>query len=324
MADKEKSTEEQEAGPLSALITDGAGGTGQTVTRLLVDSGYKVAGMTTGSAGASLVRAAGGLPVYAEPTRAGEIRGMLKMAKAAVLVHLLPQAANVPPFVAQNYDVDLIVSSTRAALEAAEEAGVEFFIHTSATYLYGNTDGTATEDSRLAEANEPIITAGREAERLVLESGLAACVLRPGYVYGPHSSEIKALADTFRAGRPINAGDGGANWIHAADLGKAIALAAEVRPAGEVFNITDDTPASTGEFLNDFAEAMGLQAPGRMPGVMTRTFGDKTAAALLELSTRVSNAKAKEKLGWKPEYATHQAGIEQVLLSWRAAMATEE
>jgi nucleoside-diphosphate-sugar epimerase len=318
----EEQTPEETA--LSALITGGALDPARRVTRLLVAAGHKAAAITNGRAEAGLVRQAGGLPLFVDPARAGEVRGMLAMSKVNVALHLAPQRFNGLPFRARSYDAAALLAETQALVQAAQAAGVDFIVHTSYAFLYGNTGSSpADESAALTSADDDFIAAAIQAERAVLEGPVPACVLRAGYVYGPDSPDLVSLAETLRLGRPVTAGENPASWVYAEDLAGAVVLAAQSRPAGEVFNIVGDKPVSPDRFLDDFAAAMGLDQPGRLPGFLARARLPRTAATLLDFATRCSNARAREKLGWQPRYADHSAGIEEVLLSWRAQAAVE-
>jgi hypothetical protein len=43
----------------------------------------------------------------------------------------------------------------------------------------------------------------------------------------------------------------------------------------------------------------------------------------MELHAHISNDDAKEKLGWSPRFPGYQQGIDDMLLSWRAAEGAE-
>jgi nucleoside-diphosphate-sugar epimerase len=281
--------------------------------------------MTTNRQGAEIVRTDGGIPVYAEANHRGEIKSMMKMANADVAIHLAPQAANEVPFLAGHDDPQALVEGTDAFVKAAEDAQARFLIHTSFAYLYGDMKGkTVDETAPLTHIDHPLLLAGRRAEKIAHDSSVPACILRAGYLYGPESKSLSALSTALTIGRPsipVGKGENFANWIHVEDLASALVLAAEQHPADETFNIADDAPVTPGEFLAGFATALGLPPPGK-PGLMAHIFPNKVATLLLGVSVKADNGKAKAHLGWTPKYPSCDSGIEQVLLVWRASMAT--
>src|SRR5689334_15688326 len=79
---------------LSVLVTAATSSLGREVVRQLVERGNRVTGVTEGSEGAALLRNLGALPAYSDPMRAGELKSMIKLANADVVVHLVNQDYN--------------------------------------------------------------------------------------------------------------------------------------------------------------------------------------------------------------------------------------
>jgi nucleoside-diphosphate-sugar epimerase len=282
------------------------------VTRQLVTSGHRVTVMTDGADGARDVRADGALPAYPDPLRAGELRSAIAAAKAEVVINLAPQAANHLPHVRAQWDERLLAEGTQALLEAAAAAGVQYLIHTSYAFV-GTPDG---------DAIQALMRAAVTAERRVLASALATCVLRFGFLYGAESAELVGVRDALRIGRPITPGVTTAlvAWTTIADAVRAIQLAVEKRPARITLNVVDDTPATTAEFMRYFAESQGYGVPGRLP-LISALMEDKRQAALMKLNTHANNTEAKAALGWSPRFSNYRQGIDDMLLTWRASEA---
>jgi nucleoside-diphosphate-sugar epimerase len=299
---------------LSVFVTGASGFFGRVVTRALVAGGHSVCGQTNGSSGAAAVREDGGLPCYSDLTRAGEIKSMLTLAKADVVVHMATQAFNHIPHRNGIWDEDFLQRSTAAVLEAAQAAGVKLLILPTFAFIYGDTKGEWVDET--APRKGDLVHAGK-IEDLVLKSGVGT-VLRCGYVYGAGSEALKAVATALRNGRSVTLGSDTAcsNWIHAQDLASAVTLAATQQLMGEIFNIVDDTPTSPAQFIANFAESLGLSAPSRGMSFFNRP--GKVQAALLERSVQVKNDKAKQKLGWTLKYPNSKQGLDQVMVEWRA------
>ena len=307
---------------LNVFITGGSDPIGLALTRMLVAAGHRVIGMTDGSDGASRVREAGGLPVFADPVRAGEIRGMLVMAKADVVIHAAPMSANEIPFTAWDYTPEQLIDETAALIEAAREAGVERALHLSYALVYTlahNTTETAGEDAELAQSDDPFLTAALDAERM-MQDELNAVVLRVGYIYSAYSAAMRSLDARLKAGTPIPAGSAdAANWVYQGDLLAAVGLALN-HSGPALFNIVDDAPTAPAEFLRYLATAQGLNPPASPPRLLGGLFADRLVTERLDRSARASNTLAREQLGWQPAFATFTAGLENVLRSWRAEM----
>ncbi len=311
---------------LNIFITGGTTALGRETTRQLTARGHKVTALTVGSQGAVQVRQDGGLPAFSDPFRAGEIKSLLTMAKADVILHLMPQIQNNFPNRKTDWNLNarVLKDGTNAVLEAAQSAGVKFIVFPSYATVYGDTHGEAvTEESALHTPSALRNVA--EAEKRVA-SNPASCILRAGLVYGAGDEGTEALKDALQNGSGLYLGNGHnvQSWIYVADLARAVVLAAEQQPAGQVFNIADDHPATPAEFARALAAGLGVGMPGTLTGGFgLRMMTTETQRELTDLSLRVNSDKAKNTLGWSAKSADFRAGIEQTLLSWRAETPVE-
>jgi nucleoside-diphosphate-sugar epimerase len=294
------------------LITTGAGtydGVVYELTRRLVAQGLRVTVMTPGSDGARRIRAAGAIPAYSSLLRAGEVRSMIKGANAQVVINLAPQQFNLLPTLKAAWNDAIVTEGTSALVEAAQTAGVEYLIYTSYAYI-----GAGMSDDA-----ETFLRAAAAAEKQVLNSGVPAVVLRFGFLYAS-TPETAAVRAALKAGRGIEPGANvPVNFTYATDAAEAITRALETRPTGVTLNVVDDTPATTAEFMQYFAQAQGLSVSAR-PSFLSDLFGggDKRLPALMRLPAHADNAAAKSALGWQPRFRDYRAGIDDLLLSWRA------
>ncbi|MFN8560048.1 MAG: NAD(P)-dependent oxidoreductase [Anaerolineae bacterium] len=296
--------------PLSVFITGATGALGREVTRQLRAAGHRVTGATSGSENAAIVRADGGVPAYPDLMRAGEMRSVMLAAKTDVVLNLAPQPANHLPQVRADWDAHLVNEGVEALLEAAKDAEVKFVVH--ASYAF------AGEHS---EALDEFLHAVRSGERKVLAGSVPGSVLRLGFLYGAQSPELVKVRDTLLMGRTVDCGpdDCHACWINVPDAARAVIAAMNARQAGLLVNVVEDQPISPAAFLRYFAESQGVTPPGHAPRFAVWAQPSPEQAALMHLSPHVSNAKARELLGWSPRFASYREAIEDALLSWRAA-----
>jgi nucleoside-diphosphate-sugar epimerase len=174
------------------------------------------------------------------------------------------------------------------------------FVHVSSTGVYGQTDGGWVDE---ASSTEPAEESGRvvlEAERLLRARLPAAVVLRFAGIYGP---DRLLRRDALLAGKPL-AGDAEKwlNLIHVADGVEAV-LAAETRAMpGETYNVADDSPVTRREFYTLLAQL--LHAP-------PAAFDHRPEPA--SPNRRVSNRKARTRLGWSPAFPGCREGLAPVV-----------
>ncbi|MBC8100179.1 MAG: NAD(P)H-binding protein [Armatimonadetes bacterium] len=305
--------------PLSLLLTAADSPFGLLLTQRLVAAGHQVAGLTATTDGAAHVRAQGGLPVYADAIRQGELKSLIAMRKVEVVINLSAQAHNHIPLRNAAWDTDALEDTASALIAAASESGAKFYLHTSFAFVYGDHHGAwVDETTRPTPGDQPLLRAALRAEMQARAASIPSCILRLGFLYGTQSPELHALYDALRLNRPMLAGAGIANWVQMEDAAEAIRRAAEARIADGIYNIVDSAPASSAAFLTTFAAGLGLRPPMSIPAFAGRAVLSQHQLDLMKQSVKVRNARAIEELGWTPRFASHVAGLEDTFLSWRA------
>ncbi len=296
---------------LTVFITGVITPAGQALTRLLTAQGYQVTGVVNNSRQADAVRSLGAMPAYPDLYRAGEIRSAITGTNAKIVVNLEPQVPNHPPQIDAEWDLQ-IAEATQALLEAAEDAGVEYLVHTSYAFADAHV-GEGAEEAR------PFLKVARSAEHAVQESPVPACALRFGTLYGAESPDLMTLLDTLKAGRSVHPGfPHPTHWLYAADAAAAINAAIHARPAKETLTVTDGHPSSAVDFIQYFCEAQGLLAPDKPPRFSLRRPFNSLHEALQNLHYEAGNAAAKAELDWSPRFGSYKQGIDDLLITWRA------
>jgi nucleoside-diphosphate-sugar epimerase len=207
-----------------------------------------------------------------------------------------------------------IVSSTRTLLASRDARDAGFLVHASYAFLRA-----AEQSRRVGEHLRPIVEAALEAEAMVLGSGLPACVVRVGYVYGPESADLRAYRLAFRLGRPYWAGAKNRlqHHVHSADAAAALLKAAQNGRSGKLFYATDATPASFADFGDYFARQVGNPFPTHIPRV-SRVFARAIIAdehmEMVEIGVR--GPAEPQVPGFTPRYPDYRAGLDAVLAEW--------
>ena len=146
--------------------------------------------------------------------------------------------------------------------------------------------------------------------------GLEGVVLRYGYFYGPGTSYASdgSIAAQVRARRFPIGGKGTARWsfIHVDDAARATIAAVEGGPPG-AYNIVDDEPAPVSEWLPVYAAALGAGRPRRLPLWLVRLVAGPYAVYGMSRARGASNARARERLGWQPQFASWRQGFADAL-----------
>lgn len=182
----------------------------------------------------------------------------------------------------------------------------------SSTVVTGDAQGALLTEETPLPVKTPYGRSKQEGERLVLESGLPAVVIRPSHVYGPGGWYASELIPRLRqSGRLAVIGGGENLWdvVHVDDVAGALALAAEQGPAGSIYHVVDDEPITFYDFMALTAQALGVGAPRRVPATLARLIAGRNAVAAVVRSARSSNAKIKRELGWLPRFPTAREGV---------------
>ena len=185
--------------------------------------------------------------------------------------------------------------------------------YVSSTAVYGDrAGGWAFEDDELNAASlegarrvrveQDWLDAGRGM-------GLTVQIFRLPAIYGPGRSPLDRLRDG--TARLVTKPGQVFNRIHVEDAVAGF-FASMARPhPGRAYTLADDEPAAADAVMAGAAARLGLPLPPEValddPSVsdaMRRFYND---------SKRLSNARAKAELGWRPRYPTWREGLEALI-----------
>jgi nucleoside-diphosphate-sugar epimerase len=182
----------------------------------------------------------------------------------------------------------------------------------SSTVVTGDAHGALLTEDTALPVETPYGRSKQEGERLVLQTGLPAVVVRPSHVYGPGGWYAKEIVPRLRQpGRLAVVGRGENLWdvTHVDDVAAALALAAEAAQTGSIYHVVDDEPITFYDFIALTAQALGVGAPRRVPAALARLIAGRNAVASVVRSARSSNAKIRRELGWQPRFPTAKEGV---------------
>lgn len=280
---------------MRALI-HGCGFSGEALARRLLADGWRVAG-TSRSPGRRAVLQRLGLDAV-DPGDAAALQAHARQADA-VLAASPPDAEGCP--------------ALRALAATLAQARPRWTGYLSTTGVYGDRGGRWVDEDSPLDARTPEAArrvAAETAWRALADAhGLALTVLRLPGIYGPGRSPF----DRLRAGRAERRDKPGQVFsrIHVDDLAGAL-LRCIARPAaGPVFNLCDDRPAASADTTAHAARLLGVAPPPLQP--FDADALSPKARRFWSESKRVSNARAKGALGWRPAYPSYVEGFAAVL-----------
>jgi len=190
----------------------------------------------------------------------------------------------------------------------------------ASTVVTGDARGAVLDERTPLPIETPYGRSKQAGERLVLESGLPAVIVRPSHVYGAggwFAAEI--VARLRQPGRFAVVGRGENLWdvVRVEDVASALVDAAERATPGETFHVVDDEPLSCYDFVALAARALGLGPPRHVPVALARIVAGAPAVSAVTRSARSTNAKIKRELGWRPRFATAREGVPDAVAALR-------
>jgi nucleoside-diphosphate-sugar epimerase len=301
------------------VFVAGAGGAvGKRLVPMLVARGHQVTGTASRPESAEAIQRLGAEPVVVDGLDAVGIGQAVAHAEPDAIIHEMTALVGSPDF--RHFDRwfamtnRLRTEGTDNLLAAAKASGVKRFVAQSFTGWSNSREGSwiKTEDDPLdphpVKEQTQTLAAIRYLERAVLEAPLEGIVVRYGGLYGPGSSETIGGILRKRMFPVIGNGAGIVSSTHIDDAASGT-LAALERGRRGVYNIVDDEPTPTRDFIPAIAEALGAPKPPRIPAWLGRLVAGEVAVTMMTEGRGSSNAKAKRELGWQPIWPSWRDGF---------------
>ncbi|WFB05967.1 NAD(P)-dependent oxidoreductase [Streptomyces sp. LX-29] len=296
---------------MRVLLAGATGAIGRPLVRALTGAGHQVTAIVRDPTKHDLVRSLGAEPVAADVMRREELlRALDGMAADAVLHEATALRGAAPRLRADDPTNALRRDGTANLLAAARVVGAGRFVTQSMILGYGyvdHGDRVLTEADSFGEPRgsyaDSVAAGCRSTERQVFAAGIEGIALRYGLFHGPGAfSDL--FADMMRKRRPcIPAGGGGTNcWIHVDDAAGATVAALERGRPGHAYNIVDGTPVTWRTFADTVAAGHATPRPRSIPRPLLKLAAPYLACLMADTSMRVSNAKARQHLGWQPAH----------------------
>ncbi len=279
----------------SELFIYGFGFSGEALARRMIQRGWTLSATARTSEKANLLKDRGITPVDPDD-RAAMIAAMGRA--RAVLITAPPGPEGCP--------------ALQQIVPALAQSGAfpDWIGYLSTTGVYGDLQGRwAFEVSPLrASSMEGARRVGSEQDwRQVGQGmGLSVTVFRLPGIYGPGRSAL----DRLRAGnasRVIKPGQVFSR-VHVEDIASGLEASIDRPRAGGIYNLCDDEPAPPQDVVTYAARLASLPLPPEVPVESLRPIAQRFYAE----NKRISNALAKQELGWKPAYRTYREGLNAI------------
>ena len=197
-----------------------------------------------------------------------------------------------------------------ARVATYSEPGAASVTYLSTTGVYGDLRGGWAMEWSPVHPGSDRARARVLAERQWMDAtdGAARIVRLPG-IYGPGRSPFQKLREG-RAHRAVKPGQV-CSRVHVDDIARGLEALVQRPHLHGIFHLCDDEPAPPQDVTAFAATLLGIAPPPEVPfdedglSPMARSFYAECK--------RVSNARAKAALGWRPVYPTYREGLPAVL-----------
>lgn len=298
---------------MRVFLAGAAGAIGGPLTARLVAAGHEVTGTTRDEARAAALRASGAEPVILDAFDRDAVRAAVVAARPEVVIHQLTALPASPDPKAMDESLALTSRLRRETVpyfvDAAREAGARRILVQSISFAT-RPGGSVQDETAPLWTDAPgdfrrMVEALDAMERATVGAdGLEGLVLRYGFFYGPGTWYHRdgAIGEMLRKRRypVIGGGRGRTSFVHVDDAAGATVLALGHGAPG-IYNVTDDEPVPSREWVPEAARLMGARRPFPVPAWLARRLaGDVVVHYATGLSGN-SNAKAKAAFtGWRP------------------------
>ena len=280
------------------LLVFGLGYTGKALARRMLDQGWTVSATARKAKDRADVEGLG-VQAIAPTDEAALVEAAAKA--RAILVTAPPNETGCPGL------------AVLAPAIAAAGAFPDWIGYLSTTGVYGDRGGRwVSETSALnAQSVEGArrVAAERDWRQMGRGMGLTVTAFRLPGIYGPGRSPLDRLREGT-ARRLVKPGHVFSR-IHVDDLAAGLQASIARPRAGGIYNLCDDEPAPAAEVTAYAAGLLDLEPPPEEawdPAALS-----PAAQRFWAECKRVSNARAKAELGWRPAYPSYREGLRAVL-----------
>ena len=284
---------------MRVLILGATGDIGAAVADALAAGGHEVVALARSDASAAKVEARGLTPLPGDLRAPEAWIGAVRDVDA--VVHAAGEFSDAMPEI----DGRLLDALIAAAAGRADPLRL---LYTGGCWLYGDTGDAIAKE---ASPYRPIPAFRYMADgiaRILAAPELAPLILHPAMTYGWDAAAggdgvfARFTADA-RAGRPVEVWGGlDQRWplVHRDDLAAAYRLVLEQAPAGATYIAAAEDGVRLGDIVDRIQRRFGVAAAPVVRDVADAIAEHGAWALGPSLDQRLSGAKLRETLGWKP------------------------
>ncbi|MFT6674802.1 MAG: nucleoside-diphosphate-sugar epimerase [Sulfitobacter sp.] len=276
------------------LLSFGHGYSARALAARLIPQGWRIIGTTRSAEKLDAIAASGVEPLLWPGTDVAPLLAQVR--------HVLISAGPTP-------EGDPVLAMMRGDFVRAAPQ-LRWLGYLSTTGVYGDHQGgwvdettPLTPSTERGQARVQAETAWQGIPDLPLHIFRLAGIYGPGR--GPFAKVRKGTARRIiKAGQVFSR-------IHVEDIAQALDLSIARPDAGAIYNLCDDDPAPPQDVIGHAAELLGLPLPAAEDFATAQM--TPMARSFYAESKKVRNNRAKQALGWEPQYPDYRSGLADLL-----------
>ena len=289
---------------MHVFVLGATGFIGTALARVLVRRGHRLTGLARSETSAKKLRDIGGEPLIGD------------IARPASWIERLPPVDAVV-HLACDLETDVATVDGRlldAMLQSlAGQRPRSRFIYTGGCWLFGATGHEAATEATPCSPLPAFAWMVPHARRILCSPAVDGVVIHPAMVYTADGGVFGRFAGDARAGAAIRiVANEAVRWplVHRDDLAELYALALEIAPPGSSYIGAATEGLEVGRIARAFARRFGPPDPA-----LHIVSADQIAGELGEWARgyardqRLSGAKARAELGWRPAHLDPEGEI---------------
>lgn len=289
---------------MKILVTGGAGFIGSHIVDKLIENGHDVVVVDDLSTG-SMENVHKNAVLHTMDIRSEYIGRIFAMEKPDVIIHHAAQIDVQKSIKQPGVDADINIVGTVNILENCVKYGVKKIIYASSAAVYGTPQYLPVDEKHIVDPISYYGISKHTPEHYIkvynLLYGLKYTILRYANVYGPRQDPkgeggvVSIFTNRMlNDEQPTIFGDGEAtrDYIYVGDIAEANIKALELGD-NEIINVSTNSTTAVNELFQTIKEIVGFN---KEPIYADERKGDIKHSCL-------DNGKAKELLGWQPQYS---------------------
>ena len=302
---------------MHVFVVGATGVIGRALLPRLIEADHQVTGLARTPEKLLAVGRMGAAAARGDILDADGLHRLLSVHKPDVAVNLatsIPLNLKIQPEQWEQND-RIRSQGTLNLVRACEASAVKLLVQESVGYVCASRGAEWIVEGSPRSAHS-FLKATVAMEDIVRSSALPGVLLRFAALMSPESWHVQQSVAALRRGMLPIVGDGSSylSMIHAEDTALAI-LAALERPqtsAGRTYNVVDDSPATMAEVIPYAASLLQAPTPKHVPPFLAKLVAGSLTIDILTASYRMSGARIRTELDFKPRYSTFRETWQQI------------